>query len=246
MWGKIFFLWMRNHRLSVEKAACFSTRRRGKSVSRTMPLCEGLQMWIPSWWTTTAVAAGEGQPTPAANLEFLEWVPGIAPAPGRIPCSLLPPLRRGEPQCRRWWGGLTASWFQAISGILQQLWCQRGNGSGFLPLWNFACFFRKNSHSTWAKPSTFKVWRKLQDCKWLQGGDVALGAGLRFQSVAWAETSNLCLHALYSQKGLLMPKDDWGEYLSDTNRAQLIGMFSTIWFQTKESKILVLIPLYRG
>lgn len=36
MWGKIFFLWMRNHRLSVEKTTCFSAHGRGKSAPHTV------------------------------------------------------------------------------------------------------------------------------------------------------------------------------------------------------------------
>lgn len=197
MWGKIFFLWMRNHMLSVEKAACFSTRSRGKSVSRTTPLCEGLQMWIPSWWTAVAAAAGEGQPTPAVNSEFLGQVPGATPAPGKLPCSLLPPLHGGEPQRGRQWGGCAASRFQAISGILGQLWHHRRNGSWFLALWNVGGFLEKfpvafeqsQGHSKFGENDRFSNGYKEGVQHRVQGCDLSQWIGL-------SETSNLGLHAL--------------------------------------------------
>lgn len=141
---------MRNRRLSVEKATCFSTRCRGKSVSRTTP-CEGLQMWIPRWWTTAAAVTGERQPMLAVNSEFLGQVPDITLAPERLPCSLFSPLYGGELQHEWRRCGHAASRFQGVSGVLGM-----GEGFSFYEMWGL---FRKISHSTLAKP--FKVWRKI-------------------------------------------------------------------------------------
>lgn len=166
---------MRNHKLSVEKVTCFSTRSRGKSVSRTIT-CEGLQMWIPRWWTTAAAVTGERQPVLAVSSEFLGQVPDATLAPERLPCSLFSPLHGGELQHEWWWSGHTAARFQGVSGVL-------GMGVGF-SLYEMWGLFRKISHSTWAKP--FKVWRKLQVCKRLQREGAASGAWLQFETVGSA------------------------------------------------------------
>lgn len=85
-----------------------------------------------------------------------------------------------------------------------------------------------------------------ENCRRVQKGAAASDAELQFESVVWPlwDQQNELAWPL-PLKNLLIPKGDCGKYLTDTNCTQLIDKFSTIWFQTIWSKILMLIPLYR-